>query len=342
MGYRFLALLLWGFVTGAAADMPFPLETLSPEALPPPLLHKDILELRRSLVPTPTTEIEHRAQDQKLDIGYVYSDAFGRKAVVYEAMQGLAVFEGDIVLGTVEEARSDILAGPMLEQSMKIMGVGLRDGTKRWPDGKIPFCIASGFSDDQETRIRAAISHWTEKLEGVIHWHEQASQDGKCSAEGKASRVRFVPYESGCIAEPGRHSSREQSIWLSDRCSFGSIVHEMGHTVGLWHEQGREDRDKHVKIVLENVAPTDRHNFTQLLSRGIDLGDYDYGSIMHYPANAFVMPGRSVSIVARRDLPQGVFMGQRDALSTADVAAVRKLYGQLPLKVPPVSNYPDH
>ena len=72
--------------------------------------------------------------------------------------------------------------------------------------------------------------------------------------------------------------------------------HEIGHTVGLWHEQSREDRDKFIEIIWENVQdgkqpdgtydPTKdaRANFDQHITDGDQIGIYDYCSIMHYGA----------------------------------------------------------
>ena len=54
----------------------------------------------------------------------------------------------------------------------------------------------------------------------------------------------------------------EQPILVSDRCVTGDVIHEIGHTVGLWHEQSREDRDKYIRIVWANVEPKSEHNFS--------------------------------------------------------------------------------
>ena len=68
-----------------------------------------------------------------------------------------------------------------------------------------------------------------------------------------------------------------------------------------------------------NIDPSMQFNFSQHISDGDDLGAYDFGSIMHYPANAFTINGQN-TIVAKQALPSGVVMGQRSGLSAGDLA----------------------
>jgi len=64
----------------------------------------------------------------------------------------------------------------------------------------------------------------------------------------------------------------------------GVVIHELGHTLGFFHEQSRPDRDKYVVILTENIQEGKEENFLKYSHLYIDsLGvEYDLGSIMHY------------------------------------------------------------
>jgi uncharacterized protein (TIGR03437 family) len=116
---------------------------------------------------------------------------------------------------------------------------------------------------------------------------------------------------------------REQTINIGDLCGVGNTIHEIGHAVGLFHEQSRQDRDLFLKTVLDNADKRTLSNFNQQLADADDIGTYDHTSIMHYDIFGFSRNGLPVF----ETIPPGIPVSQRDRLSPADIAAVKKMYG---------------
>ncbi|XP_034239105.1 astacin-like metalloprotease toxin 5 [Thrips palmi] len=106
----------------------------------------------------------------------------------------------------------------------------------------------------------------------------------------------------------------------------GTIQHEMLHTLGMWHEHTRPDRDEHVTVLWGNIAPGRKPNFLRRPPGTVrTLGlPYDYGSVMHYRSVAFSRNGLP-TIVPK--VVQGLpLMGQRRRFSQLDIAKLNTLY----------------
>nr|XP_006816574.1 PREDICTED: protein SpAN-like [Saccoglossus kowalevskii] len=154
-------------------------------------------------------------------------------------------FEHDIKLTPEQLAmiEEDITAQNSGVEARKAHG----DIATRWPGGVIPYDISSSSQDDI-TEIQNALSYW-ERLTCL-----QFPQYDPANPEHSA-RIQFIK-GVGCWSMVGCVGNGAQNISIGTGCaSKGIIVHEVGHAIGLLHEQSRPDRDNYVIINEENIIP---------------------------------------------------------------------------------------
>ncbi len=71
---------------------------------------------------------------------------------------------------------------------------------------------------------------------------------------------------------------RRMDVCLSFQA--GISVHEIGHVLGMWHEQQRSDRDNYVDVLYENLG-FHSGQFVKFPTNSYGV-PYDYSSVLHY------------------------------------------------------------
>ena len=246
--------------------------------------------------------------DQHGDLQYMDANGLVR-SITYLKRAGYAVVEGDILLRKIssEEAEPANIPQAVILQQL---------GGGRWPDGVFPFKISKDFSESCEYSIRSAIAAWEESSK-VKFVELTAKNSGQY-----AGYANFIPSHSKVSSSYVGFQGGAQIIEISNSCKKMTVAHEIGHALGLWHEQSRADRDQYIKIVWENISSKHLFNFNQHVKDGEDVGEYDYDSVMHYSAYAFSKNGEKTIV----PLNEKARIGQRTHLSKRDIAAVDYMY----------------
>jgi hypothetical protein len=230
----------------------------------------------------------------------------GVRQITYEMVNGQAVFEGDIILDLDRLRIADADAS---------RSAGRRNEAARWIGGVIPFTIDATLSAN-DTRITTAISHWQANT-GITFVPRTSQGD-------------FVLFQNpsgnkSCTTSNIGRTTGTVVIKLATACSAGNAIHEIGHAVGLFHEQSRSDRDTWVTVNWANINAAGAGQFdtyVQMGSDGVDSAFYDFGSVMGYDSFAFSANG--LPTMVKKD--GSTFTSQRDGLSAEDIKGVGRMY----------------
>ncbi|MCC6538470.1 MAG: hypothetical protein IT162_13020 [Bryobacterales bacterium] len=234
----------------------------------------------------------------------------------------LLSFLAFLVAGWAAEPAPDVFAGWRIVGGDIIAGpAGLPPqpqasaGARHWPNGRIPYEFLTGFTN--RACVEAAVAEWNTRT--PIRLAPRTTE---------TDYLVFVP-SSRSFTAVGLIGGA-QPVFIEDgdcqQVLYRAIVHEIGHSVGLYHEHQRADRDRFIRLLPEN-STAQAQDFTTIL--GAPLGLYDFASVMHYGAFGAPTAGPAIETIPR-GIPIGLDLGMTPMLSAGDIDAVQRLYGVAP------------
>ncbi|CAM1358782.1 M12 family metallopeptidase [Tenacibaculum xiamenense] len=247
-------------------------------------------------------------------LGPLKKGFFEGMEITYEIIDGEYVLGGDVILPKelVYDSEDDFFKS-QINRKTNMKSVGLT--TNRWPENTVYYKIDEDLPES--SRVTEAIDHWKEKTNLVFKEKQTSTKNYIYFTKG-----------SGCSSALGMRGGM-QTIKLGSSCTTGNVIHEIGHAVGLLHEQSKVDRDDDIAIWKNNIKEGYEHNFETYDERGYEGEDYtegvDFGSIMMYSSYAFSKNGRP-TIVKKKDGKYYSFKTQRNGLSEKDIEGINKMY----------------
>ena len=182
----------------------------------------------------------------------------------------------------------------------------------KWPSGKVYYSFDSNVTEQNQNRFLAACKEWSDVAD--IEFIERTNQTNYIHVKSDSGNSSFVGMIGG-----------KQLLKIYNWNRKFIIAHEIGHALGLSHEQARGDRDTFVKINSGNIIPGKEHNFNKRTTT--NYSTYDFASIMHYGQYAFSR-NNLPTIEAQPDYEEHEDdMGNRSYMTSRDAAGMSSRYG---------------
>jgi len=180
----------------------------------------------------------------------------------------------------------------------------------KWKQGIIPYEIDSTIPESN-------------RIEQAIHYLHENSKIRLVPRTNEKDYVYFKNNgDQDCSSFIGKKGGK-QNIHVSNWCETGSLVHEILHALGFFHEQSRPDRRKFINVHWSNIQLKNMYNFF-LSPFAKTYGTFDMDSIMLYPSFNGFAKDPSKPTMSLKD--GGTWKAQRNQMSQQDLEALEKFY----------------
>ncbi|EHB91889.1 hypothetical protein HMPREF9450_01938 [Alistipes indistinctus YIT 12060] len=251
------------------------------------------------------------------------------KGAVIEKIDSVYVIEGDILLSQKQAEEFG---------AVDTKGAYLND--YRWPDGIVYFCwpnfvnpqggIVSTNTFTQTDKIYAAMNYY-HKLTGVqFRLCTKVSLGRVGQGILEQNRIELIDGE-GSYSALGCQGGVQTLCLDPSWATVGTAIHELGHAIGLLHEQCRWDRDNYIDIIYNNIQGNKQHNFDKSSKKHQVSSNFDFNSVMLYGSyNSFAVDESKPTMKKKNG---STWNAQRSYLSESDLAAIRQMYPFQPCNV---------
>lgn len=194
--------------------------------------------------------------------------------------------------------------------------------TNYWTNGIVYYSISSAFDayPSERQKIVNAINHWMSNTS--LRFIQRTNQPNYIGFE----RVWNESY-TGASQGIGMQSGYQYiKLDAADPFDLKTVIHEIGHAVGLYHEQSRADRNDFIQVYTENMS--DPYQFQTYIERnqpGTDVGSFDWNSIMLYDSYSGSKNGGATMLRKPNLDPFYTFFNT--TLSMGDLDGVASIYG---------------
>ena len=189
---------------------------------------------------------------------------------------------------------------------------GFKTGTARlWPSQIIPYDILPD-AEPARNAIRA----------GILSLNARTNVCLVPKGRRDVGVIKFIASSSSVSSSGIGYTPNGTTIRINIGGGgfSGTVIHEVIHSLGFWHEHQRPDRDDFIDINFNNIQNDFKHNFT--VRAGDIITPYDFTSIMHYSPRAFNI-NSNIPVIEGKN---GEQIGSQGVLPDIDIDDINYYY----------------